>query len=141
MEAAPSDQGYYMWTISSLISTASGATGTAVGNGKANTIMIIAQVNDPLQTEYAAAKCTDYSNNGKSDWFLPSKEELHLVYTSLYQQGLLSGYGTNNYHYSSSESSANMAWLHGFSWGSGAQGPNDKDYNGYRRYVRAIRSY
>lgn len=141
MEAAPSDQGYFMWTISSLISTLIGTTGTAVGTGKANTIAIIAQVNNPSETNYAAAKCTAYSNNGKSDWFLPSKEELHLIYTNLYQQGLLSGYGTNNYHYSSSEQSANMAWLHGFEWGSGGQGGNDKGYSGYCRYVRAIRAY
>ncbi|GEM_PF-3111214 len=141
LEAAPADQGYYMWTISSLISTLIGTTGAAVGTGKANTIAIIAQVNDPLQTEYAAAKCTAYSNNGKSDWFLPSKEELHLVYTNLYQQGLLSGYGTTNFHYSSSEMNYNMVWLHGFEWNSGVQGSNDKGYSGYKRFVRAIRSY
>ncbi len=143
LEAAPADAGKYMWTISPLISTLIGTTGTAVGTGKANTIAIIAQVTGygSSDTNYAAAQCTAYSNNGYSDWFLPSKDELHLIYTNLYLLGLLSGYGTDNYHYSSSEMNYNMAYLHGFYWGSGGQGSNDKGYSGFSRYARPVRSY
>ena len=55
-----------------------GATGTAVGTGAANTQKIIAVQGRTYN--YAALVCANYSGGGYSDWFLPSKDELFLLY-------------------------------------------------------------
>ena len=50
-------------------------TNAAIGTGKDNTAAILTQCTG---TPAAAAQTAhDYSNNGKSDWFLPSKDELN----------------------------------------------------------------
>jgi hypothetical protein len=54
-----------------------GAYGTAVGDGAANTAAIVADCNDP---NIAAKLANDYVLNGYSDWYLPSKDELDLLY-------------------------------------------------------------
>lgn len=56
------------------------AQGTAVGTGLSNTNAIIAQSG---HTTSAAKLCKDYRGGGKSDWFLPSIDELNLVYENL----------------------------------------------------------
>ena len=48
-----------------------GATRTAIGTGMANTIAA-----DPTCASGAIQQAADYTNNGYSDWFLPSKDEL-----------------------------------------------------------------
>lgn len=39
-------------------------------------------------SDYAAKICDDYSAGGKDDWFLPSRDELSLMYDNLCQAGL-----------------------------------------------------
>ena len=51
-----------------------GAVGTAVGDGSANTTAI-----DAACTSGAGQSAADYSANGLSDWFLPSKDELNAM--------------------------------------------------------------
>ena len=55
-------------------SDVTGAVGTAVGTGSANTTAI-----DAACTSGAGQSAADYSANGLSDWFLPSKDELNAM--------------------------------------------------------------
>ena len=74
------------------------ATTTAIGTGKANTQKI---VNIQGKGSYAAKLCCGLTLNGFSDWFLPSKDELNLMYENLHLH-LLGGFASDLY-WSSSE--------------------------------------
>ncbi len=70
----------------------------------------------------------------KKDWFLPSKDELNLMYKNLYKNGVggFAGYP----YWSSSEGSANYAWNQYF--GTGGQTSNGEDLTSRVRAVRAF---
>ena len=108
LEAAPSDQspsaewGCYGVSIS-------GADGITVGTGEQNTIDIEAGC---ATIGTAADICANLSLGGYSDWFLPSKDELNLMYTNLKVAGV--GGFAEDYYWSSSESNANFAWIQDF---------------------------
>ena len=131
LEAAPSDQsasapwGCYGVSIS-------GADGTAVGTGEQNTIDIEAGC---ATFGTAADICANLGWGGYSDWFLPSKDELNLMYTNLKVAGV--GGFAGNYYWSSSEGDANNARYQGFN--SGYQGNDGKKYFNLR--VRAVRVF
>ncbi len=59
--------------------SSTGATGTAVGVGSANTDAIIA-VQGATETSYAAGLARAYTGGGYTDWFLPSIDELNKMY-------------------------------------------------------------
>lgn len=130
LEAAPSDQstgapwGCYGVSIS-------GADGTAVGTGEQNTIDIEAGCTTPGT---AADICANFSLGGYNDWFLPSKDELNLMYTKLKLFGV--GGFADSYYWSSSENDAYYAWLQSYS--SGYQSYDGKDST-FR--VRAVRVF
>jgi hypothetical protein len=84
-------------------------TGTAVGTGKTNTTAIVAGCN---ATGLAARLCDQLELNGYSDWFLPSKDELNLMYQNLHAQGL--GNFSNFLYWSSSEVDADNIWAQNF---------------------------
>jgi hypothetical protein len=110
----------------------SGADGTSIGTGNQNTTDI---VNGCATTGIAAKICYDLVLNGYSDWYLPSIDELNLMYTNLRKNGFG---GFSNYDYwSSTERSDNNAWGRGFS-ASGVQSSNGKIS---LFYVRAIREF
>ncbi len=107
----------------------SGAQGTAVGTGPANTAAIVAACSEAN----TAAKMADaYTLNGYSDWFLPSKDELNLLYA---QKTGVGGFANNDY-WSSTEYDANGAWTQNFDGGS-------QDYNSedFTLPVRAVRAF
>ncbi|MCC6461151.1 MAG: DUF1566 domain-containing protein [Saprospiraceae bacterium] len=107
------------------------ARGTARGCGDANTASIV----DSCATAGIAARvCDDLVLNGYSDWFLPNKDELNLMYTNLKLAGL--GGFSNASYLSSSEVDALQAWGQTFS--SGVQGPVQKANS---NFVRAIRRF
>ena len=81
-------------------------TSNAIGAGYANTSAIIAQSN---VAGMAATVARAFQGGGKTDWSLPSKDELTLVY----QQSSALG-GVYNYYWSSSEVDASLAWFQGF---------------------------
>ena len=58
-----------------------GADGTAIGTGAQNTINIVNQSGNVAATS-AAKYCSDLVSGGKSDWFLPSKDELNQIYAN-----------------------------------------------------------
>ncbi len=118
--------------------TTTGATGTAIGTGQANTTTIIS--NQGAGT-YAATVCTSYVGGGFTDWFLPSKDELNLMYQNKATINATAGANggisfASNYYWSSTESSSSYAWRQYF--GSGFQYFDDK-YNTNR--VRAVRAF
>ena len=106
LEAAPSDQSTGInWSNGNL--TTIGTSGTSEGTGKTNTAAIISFLG--TTSSYAAAVCTAYTNNGYSDWFLPSKNELNNIYNNLYLSSV--GGFTADYYWSSSEATGSgTAW-------------------------------
>ena len=109
-----------------------GATGTAIGTGKANTSKIIATYGKGI---YAASMCANYRGGGKTDWFLPSKDELNMMYANLHRNKK-GGFSDFNY-WSSSESEFTDAWYQNFL--TGEQSTSGK---GFRPdAVRPVRSF
>ena len=105
-------------------------TGTEVtiGTGRKNTALILAtDANAP-----AAKACNEYSNNGKTDWFLPSRNELDELY---YHRALVSNIGTG-WYWSSSQNIIENAWHQRFS--DGYYGGRNKHYAGNVRAIRAF---
>ena len=86
--------------------------------------------------DYAAKLCNDYEVGAYDDWFLPSKDELNLMYDNLKTQGL--GGFVDYLFWSSSEGDADKAWTQNFSSDSGFQ-DNRNRYDGGR--VRPIRAF
>jgi hypothetical protein len=71
LEAAPYDHPTRIaWC--SITRTALGVTATGIGSGMGNTTKA-----DATCTSGAIQIAADYSNNGKTDWHLPSKDELN----------------------------------------------------------------
>ena len=112
-----------------------GADGTAIGTGEQNTVEIVAQSGNLAATS-AAVYCSELVSGGQSDWFLPSKDELNLMYTNLQSASMpLGGFSTGVY-WSSSENVDYFAWLQYFDFGVQANG--SKHYSFYVRPVRAF---
>ncbi len=134
LEAAPADLGAgAVWGCTGVAIV--GADGTAVGTGAQNTIDILAGCSE---TGTAASIVDAYTLEGYDDWFLPSKDELDLLYT---QKDVVGGFVTafGGAYWSSTEngSDSNRAWFQYFQ--SGVQG----NYSGKwgEIYVRAVRSF
>ena len=86
------------------------STGNAVGDGQRNTSRITT-----IQGagSYATKLCDELSLNGYSDWFLPSKNELNLLFLQKSQiSGLIDGY-----YWCSTEYNQNNAWNQYFPFG------------------------
>lgn len=109
-----------------------GAGGTAIGTGAQNTIDIAGQCNTP---GIAAELCSNLSENGYDDWFLPSKNELYQMLHNI-DLGILDWYYQG--HWSSTEGSGfnflTEAWVNGFN----GEYSEDKDNP---LYVRAVRAF
>ncbi|MGH7469873.1 MAG: hypothetical protein ACRENP_18145, partial [Longimicrobiales bacterium] len=136
LEAAPFDQsaGAPWGCFRRLIP---GARGTAVGTGKQNTLDMLAACTEPIT---AAALCARLNLNGVTGWFLPSRDELVLMYRNLMAKGV-SDFGargvTDNFTYwASSQQTADMA-VHVDLPDLGRVHGDDKDFP---RRVRAARA-
>ena len=110
-----------------------GSFGTAIGKGAQNTVLM-----DTGCTSGAGQQAADYTAGGKSDWFLPSKDELNAMW--LYSQ--VGGFNTATYgfagdfYWSSSQGGAGHAWYQKV--GSGSQYSATK---GATLRVRPVRAF
>jgi hypothetical protein len=111
------------------VGTFIGGTYTDIGTGQANTTLI---VNGCSEAGIAARICNDLSLGGYDDWFLPSKDELNLMYA---QQTAIGGFVIGIY-WSSSEYIADLAWYQVFA--NGEQYVIGKTSTNYVRAVRAF---
>lgn len=110
--AAPSDQSTGAeWGC--FGTTIEGLNWASVGKGFENTMDIVAGCSEP---GIAARICNDLTLNGYSDWFLPSKGELQLVYQNIHLQG--AGGFANDTYWNSTESNATHAGALSFDEGS-----------------------
>ena len=118
------------WASSGFTYTDISGTELAIGTGRRNTALILAtDANAP-----AAKACKDYNGGGKTDWFLPSKDELNELYVNSSAVGNL---GTNTYWSSSQvDGSPSSSWYHAFY--SGNQGGTGKENMNRVRAVRAF---
>lgn len=119
----------------SLTNTTTGATNTAIGTGLSNTQLI---VSDQGSGDYAANNCYAMVWDGYSDWYLPSRDELVLIYDSIVNNGF--GDYSTLYHLSSTESSSTQCYVVSFSTGAVASAWSKTGPGGYADYV-AIRSF
>ena len=103
--AAPSDQGTAQWGCWNT--AISGADGTAIGTGAQNTIDIM---NSCSTAGIAARLCGDLTLGGYSDWYLPSKNELTMLYLN---RVVIGGFTPFNY-WSSTEFDDTYAWYQSF---------------------------
>ena len=133
LEAAPNDLPDHVQWCNGRNPVYTGATATAIGTGMSNTQKIVG-----IQGEgnYAAKLCFDLTLNGFSDWFLPSKDELNLMYANLYLKGI--GSFEPGLYQSSSEFDADSTWYQDFDSGRQGIGYN-KAYAVAR--VRAVRAF
>ncbi|SIR01246.1 Protein of unknown function [Alkalispirochaeta americana] len=106
-----------------------GASGNDLGTGMSNTALI-AGVSD----EHAAHLASKAGINGFDDWFLPSNQELHALYETLFRQqigGLL-----RESYWSSTERTSDRAMVTNFDLGGQISG---RKLHAYR--VRPIRAF
>ena len=89
-----------------------GADGTDIGTGEQNTTDIVTGC---PTIGIAARRAKNLVLGGKSDWFLPSKDELNQMYL---RRTAIGGFSTDDgfYYWSSSENSY-FAWTQGFDLG------------------------
>ena len=126
------------WGCDSILTEAN-ATSLVQFGGQINTqIMLNSNCQDSIG---AAISVTNYSAEGYNDWYLPSKEELNLMYTNkaIIDATALANNGTsftNLDYWSSTESNFKFVWEQDFSNGFQAILNKDFPYS-----VRAIRSF
>ena len=145
-----SEDGNSLYVNGSTVFDPSDCTGTAIGTGKHNTELIVgsrgeeaypANKSTKKSGDYAARLCDLLSYKVKGvtfdDWFLPSKDELRLLYLVLYKSEL--GNFLEDKYCSSSEStdSPGRYWFHYFD--RGRQMSSSQGY--YDCFVRPIRAF
>jgi len=81
------------------------ATATSAGSGKPNTDAIVAVQKNG---NYAAFICEQLVHNGFDDWFLPSKDELNMLYIQK-ESGRIGNFLAEEY-WSSTEDDNDRAW-------------------------------
>ena len=89
------------WYNSNRGNEITGATATAIGTGKSNTDKII-NVQQGSLNWYAAGVARAYNGGGYTDWYLPSRDELNLLYTQKVMVGGFTSSGGAPYVYFSS---------------------------------------
>ena len=120
LEVTPVRLGVMRWAIESspasnnlvtgLSITPSDQTDWDIGRGRKNTALILAYVSNPETETPAAYACKTYGTS--NDWFLPSRNELNLLFL---QKGRISGIEfTDSIYLSSSQGYPIAPWSHVF---------------------------
>ncbi len=113
-------------------------TEIGLGEGLNNTNKIL----ENCEAENIAARiASEYNGGGYNDWYLPSYEELGLIYTNLVQEEEYN-INLNGFYWSSSEHFDNneeeeFAWAYNFTTGSSGGLPKNQHFP----LIRAIRSF
>jgi len=137
------DEKYHdRYTYKGFTHQASG-TGTGIGNGKRNTQLIINNLKH-YELWLPVHYCNELKYGGFNDWFLPSKDELDLMYRNLSIKGL-GDFSSGEYWSSSEPVSGNLEEVNSGTWiqifGNGKQeiGPLGEVMPYIR--VRAVRAF
>ena len=133
LEAAPVDQSTHApWVNEDSIRT--DIHEIAIGKGLENTTAIVVENGEG---NYAARICYSLELHGYSDWFLPSKDELNLVYENLAKNKADNGGFARDSYWSSSECYfVKTAWLQHFNDGSQIE-----ELKGHGHYTSCIRAF
>ena len=83
------------------------------GTGNHGLVAAKADFLEEMNWEDAKSACESLVSNSYSDWFLPNKEQLNLLYNKRSAVGGFSGYG----YWSSTEYNAGGAWGQNFVYG------------------------
>ena len=124
---------------SNVTSAAIGTSAQSSWDGLSNSNSIVGQAG---HTSSAAKLCLDLVSGGQSDWYLPSIQELNMLWNNYYTVtralSQISGATqlSNSAYWSSSEYKYNLAWDIHFGYGSTNGG--DKNYTSCVRAVRAF---
>lgn len=150
LEAAPEDIGnsIFGYYFRNNVADEVGGTSTEIGRGKNNTKVLVSAMGESSydhyyleygnkRADYAAKLCADYSYGGVRDWFLPSIEELNMMFENLHEKGL--GSFISDGYWSSSEDYYDewSAWIqYFFNNGYSSSARRGHNYN-----VRPVRSF
>lgn len=116
--------------------TVTGVTSKNLGSGSSNTNAIVSSLGSG---NYAAKICSDLVENGYSDWYLPSSDELYKMFLNRDINGV--GRSARGY-FSSSEYNSSLIWLGWMddgnftNWAGGCEACKSQ-----LRYVRAFRNF
>ena len=144
MIAAPTDQGTALWGCQGTY--IANASNSNIGAGNQNTNFIISEC---TESGIVAEICANLNLNNYDDWYLPSKDELNLLYNNLHLNGL-GGFTTGSagnisgWYWSSTEGEedGNAAWVQSFKDGqNGLQVTYDIGYKTFNNHIRAVRSF
>jgi len=141
MESAPANSDFFAaWGLHRIYPI---STGAWVGTGQENTTALISYLVANNESGKAAQLCDELVINGYDDWFLPSKDELHLMYLNLCEgnnigEFQISSYYSSQYWSSSSYGTVgNYTWFEYFLYGS-QQNTEARDFG---MYIRAARRF
>ncbi|ULQ61212.1 cadherin-like beta sandwich domain-containing protein [Brucepastera parasyntrophica] len=133
LEAATADAGTAEWGLSGVRIS---ETVTSIGSGKGNTGILVSALTAAGESGRAALLCDAYSGAGRTDWYMPSKDELNLMYSNLHKNSL--GSFTNHGYWSSSQYSPNE---YGVAWSQYFNSGDQMDNRNISFYVRACRAF
>jgi hypothetical protein len=127
----------HVW--SNIVSTLIGASAQSSWDGLSNSNAIVGQAGHAIS---AAALCLNSTNGGQSDWYLPSIQELNMIWHNYYSvaRSLMQISGATELQptiYWSSTEYASLAWSFPFLTGDA----NLTNLKGDTYYVRAIRAF
>jgi hypothetical protein len=124
---------------SNINQTGIGPTAQSSWEGLINSNAIVGQAG---HTNSAAALCLNSTNGGQSDWYLPTVQELSMLWNNYYTvvRSLTQISGATQlqlaYYWSSAEFDDNSAWDYIFGFGIAGQTPKVTT-----AYVRAVRAF